>query len=168
MMKELLFSIFLFLMPAGSLGLSEKKTLPQVDSIVVLKSERTMKLYSKGRLVREYKVALGGNPVGSKRQQGDHKTPEGSYVISGRNERSQFHLSLRVSYPDVRDVQWARAHHVDPGGDIMIHGLAPSFADLGDRHRQTDWTDGCIAVTNPEIEEIWKMVAVGTKIEIRP
>jgi murein L,D-transpeptidase YafK len=127
-----------------------------------------MRLYSRGKLVREYKVALGGNPVGHKQQQGDRKTPEGVYTISGRNEHSQFHLSLRVSYPNAEDRKRARSRNADPGGDIMIHGLAPSFAHLGDLHRQYDWTDGCIAVTNPEIEEIWKLVRVGTRVEIRP
>ena len=148
--------------------LNGKDLLPQIDSIVILKSERTMKLYSNGKLIREYKVALGGNPMGPKKQQGDHKTPEGSYVISFRNPHSPFHLSLHISYPDAKDREWARAHKVSPGGDVAIHGLAPSFAYLGALHRQTDWTDGCIAVTNPEIEEIWKLVPVGTRVEIRP
>ncbi|MBZ5525871.1 MAG: L,D-transpeptidase family protein [Acidobacteriia bacterium] len=168
MLTQFLLPVFLLLLPGTSSGLHGKGDSPKVDSIVIVKSERTMKLYSHGKLVRQYKVALGGSPVGTKRQQGDRKTPEGSYVISGRNEHSQFHLSLRVSYPNATDVKWARSRKVAPGGDIMIHGLAPSFAYLGDLHRQTDWTDGCIAVTNPEIEEIWRLVSVGTKIEIRP
>ncbi|HWZ43216.1 MAG TPA: L,D-transpeptidase family protein [Candidatus Saccharimonadales bacterium] len=167
MLRRFLIPVLL-VMVALPAFLNGKDLVPKVDSIVVLKSERTMKLYSNGKLVREYKVALGGNPVGAKRQQGDRKTPEGSYVISGRNPHSQFHLSLRISYPGTKDLAWARSHKVDPGGDIMIHGLASSFAYLGALHRQTDWTDGCIAVTNPEIEEIWKLVAVGTRVEIRP
>jgi len=127
-----------------------------------------MKLYLGEKLVKEYKVALGGDPIGPKHQQGDRKTPEGSYTISGRNPQSQFHLSLRISYPSAQDREWARQHNVNPGGDIMIHGLPPAFAYLGALHRQHDWTDGCIAVTNKEIEEIWTLVPVGTKIEIKP
>jgi murein L,D-transpeptidase YafK len=142
--------------------------VPVVDRIVILKSERTMKLYSHDKLVKEYKVALGGNPVGPKQRQGDRRTPEGSYKIDLRNQHSQFHLSLRVSYPNAQDREWARAHHVDPGGAIMIHGLPDAYAHLGALHRNTDWTDGCIAVTNEEIEEIWAMVPLGAAVEIKP
>ncbi|HLJ87684.1 MAG TPA: L,D-transpeptidase family protein [Candidatus Angelobacter sp.] len=138
------------------------------DRILVVKSARTMKLYAGDKLIKQYKIALGTEPVGAKQQQGDHKTPEGSYVIDSRNAHSQFHLSLHISYPNTKDRERARTKAVEPGGAIMIHGLAPSFAYLGPLHRQTDWTDGCIAVTNAEIEEIWSLVPVGAKIEIQP
>ncbi|HWS16967.1 MAG TPA: L,D-transpeptidase family protein, partial [Candidatus Elarobacter sp.] len=110
----------------------------------------------------------GSVAVGPKRVEGDHKTPEGNYVIDAKNSRSQFHLSLHISYPSASDR--ANAHKLGsrPGGAIMIHGLARPFAYLGPLHRQTDWTDGCVAVTNAEIEEIWKLVPVGTRVEIRP
>ncbi len=140
----------------------------QADKIVILKSARSMILFSGGKVLKTYKVALGSVPVGPKRVEGDHKTPEGDYVIDAKNAQSQFHLSLHISYPSAADQQRARSLGARPGGAVMIHGLAKPFAYLGPLHRQTDWTDGCIAVTNAEIEEIWKLVPVGTKVEIRP
>jgi murein L,D-transpeptidase YafK len=140
----------------------------QADKIVILKSARTMTLLSGGKALKTYKVALGSVPVGPKRIEGDHKTPEGDYVIDAKNAHSQFHLSLHISYPSAADQQRARSLSARPGGAIMIHGLARPFAYLGALHRQTDWTDGCIAVTNAEIEEIWRLVPVGTRVEIRP
>jgi murein L,D-transpeptidase YafK len=140
----------------------------QADKIVILKSARSMTLFSGDKVLKTYKVALGSDPVGPKRVEGDHKTPEGTYVIDAKNPHSQFHLSLHVSYPSAADQEKARRLGARPGGAIMIHGLASSFAYLGPLHRQTDWTDGCIAVTNAEIEEIWRLVPVGTRVEIRP
>jgi murein L,D-transpeptidase YafK len=140
----------------------------QADKIVVIKSTRTMTLFHGAHVLKSYKVALGGDPVGPKRREGDHKTPEGNYVIDGKNAHSHFHLALHISYPDAADRERAGKLGVRPGGAIMIHGLPPAFAYLGALHRQTDWTDGCIAVTNAEIEEIWKLVPVGTRVEIRP
>jgi murein L,D-transpeptidase YafK len=139
----------------------------QADKIVILKSARTMTLLSGAKILKTYKVALGSVPVGPKQVEGDHKTPEGNYVIDAKNSHSQFHLSLHISYPSAADQQRARSLGARPGGAIMIHGLASPFAYLGPLHRQTDWTDGCIAVTNAEIEEIWKLVPVGTRVEIR-
>jgi len=141
---------------------------PKVTRIVIVKSERTMALLSEGRVVKTYKVALGTEPVGRKERQGDHKTPEGLYVIDSKNAKSQFHLSLHISYPNVEDRARARRRGVSPGGAIMIHGLPREFAWMGALHRQTDWTDGCVAVTNEEIEEIWGLVRVGTPVEIQP
>jgi len=138
------------------------------DKIVILKSARTMTLLSGGRALKTYKVALGSTPIGPKRVEGDHKTPEGDYRIDEKNSHSQFHLSLHISYPSAADQQRARSLGSRPGGAIMIHGLARPFAYLGPLHRQTDWTDGCVAVTNAEVEEIWKLVPVGTRVEIRP
>jgi murein L,D-transpeptidase YafK len=140
----------------------------QADKIVIVKSTHTMTLLRGDRVLKTYKVALGTVPVGPKRMEGDHKTPEGNYVIDSRNPQSQFHLALHISYPSAADQQKARKPGARPGGAIIIHGLARSFAYLGPLHRQTDWTDGCVAVTNAEIEEIWKLVPVGTKVEIRP
>ena len=140
----------------------------QADKIVILKSARTMTLLSGSKVLKTYKVALGSVPVGPKQVEGDHKTPEGDYIIDAKNAHSQFHLSLHISYPSAADQQRARSLGARPGGAIMIHGLARPFAYLGPLHRQTDWTDGCIAVTNAEIEEIWKLVPVGTRVEIRP
>ena len=140
----------------------------QADKIVIIKSTRTMTLLRGDVVLKTYKVALGTVPVGPKRVEGDHKTPEGNYMIDSRNPQSQFHLALHISYPSTADQQKARKLGTRPGGAIMIHGLAKPFAYLGPLHRRTDWTDGCVAVTNAEIEEIWKLVPVGTKVEIRP
>jgi len=140
----------------------------QADHIIVLKSKRTMTLMNGDKTLKTYLVALGGNPVGAKERHGDHKTPEGNYLIDQKNAHSQFHLSLHISYPNAADKAKARKLRVSPGGDIMIHGLPPTFSKLGALHRRFDWTDGCIAVTDQEIEEIWDLVPVGTKVEIKP
>ena len=138
------------------------------DQILVVKSARTMTLLSHGKGLRTYKVALGGQPVGAKDRVGDHKTPEGHYVVVAKLGNSQFHRALRISYPNAEDIQRARKLGVDPGGLVEIHGLGRRFGWLGALHRKTDWTDGCVAVTNEEIDEIWKLVPVGTLVEIRP
>ena len=140
----------------------------KADHIVVLKSERTLMLMRDGKAFKTYKVALGGEPVGPKTQRGDHKTPEGTYIIDRRNSHSQYHRALHVSYPDAEDVARARKLGVSPGGDIMIHGLPNGMGWVGSAHRARDWTDGCIAVTDDEIEEIWKLVPDGTPVEIKP
>lgn len=138
------------------------------DRIVVVKSARTLTLFRQGRVLKIYKVALGAQPVGPKMRQGDGKTPEGVYKISARNEHSQFHRSLRISYPNQADRQRARKLGVNPGSDIFIHGLPPQWAWLGAAHRQKGWTLGCIAVTNSEMDEIWASVPLGTPVEILP
>ncbi len=125
-----------------------------------------MTLMHGAHVLKTYKVALGAEPVGAKQREGDHKTPEGIYVIDSRNSASRFHLSLHISYPSPADRERAHKLGVAPGGAIMIHGLEPKYAYLGSLHRQTDWTDGCIAVTNAEIEEIWRLVPVGTPVEV--
>jgi hypothetical protein len=138
------------------------------DSIVVEKSRRTMTLYNNGTPVRIYFIALGQNPLGDKVGQGDNRTPEGLYYIEGHNPASKYYLSLRVSYPNAQDVAEARARGLAAGGDIMIHGLPPGFEKVGAEHRQRDWTNGCIAVTTAEIEEIWSAIPDGAAIHIKP
>jgi murein L,D-transpeptidase YafK len=138
------------------------------DSIVVLKSERKLFLLHQGRPLREYRIALGGDPVGTKREEGDQRTPEGRYVIDYRNDHSAYHLALHISYPDENDRLQAAARGVNPGGLIMIHGTGSSDPLIDRWHRLLDWTHGCIAVTNEEIEQIWRAVPDGTPIEIRP
>jgi murein L,D-transpeptidase YafK len=138
------------------------------DRVVVLKRERTLQLLRQGRVIRPYKVALGGDPVGPKTRQGDHKTPEGVYVLDSRNLHSQFHKSIHISYPNAQERAAARRNGVSPGGDVFVHGLPNGYGWVGASHRLKDWTDGCIAVTNEEIDEIWLAVADGTPIEIRP
>ena len=127
-----------------------------------------MELLAKGTVFRSYKIALGGEPLGPKTCQGDHRTPEGIYSIDARNSASKFHRALHVSYPNGEDRRRAAAAHCSPGGDIMIHGLPNGYGRIGAAHRLHDWTDGCIAVTDEEIEEIWRLVPNGTPVEIRP
>lgn len=136
---------------------------PEVTRIEVLKAERRMYLMHGERVLRSYDIALGREPVGQKRREGDGRTPEGSYVIDRRNPRSAFHLSLGISYPTVSQRRVAREAGLSPGGDIFIHGRAGKHLGRG-----PDWTEGCIAVTDREIEEIYAMVRVGTPITIRP
>jgi murein L,D-transpeptidase YafK len=140
----------------------------RADKLVVNKAKRELLLYGKGRLLRSYKIALGRAPVGPKLRKGDGKTPEGAYIISGRNGASAYHKSLRISYPNAADRERARRQRLDPGGDIMIHGLPNGQGYVGAAHRMIDWTDGCIAVTDSEIEEIWRLVPNGTRIQINP
>jgi tetratricopeptide (TPR) repeat protein len=138
------------------------------DKILIEKKERRLTLISKGKALKTYKIALGGNPNGPKERQGDNKTPEGTYVIDSRNYDSRFHLSLRISYPNDKDKKRAKELGVSPGGDIMIHGIKNGFSGDGDFRTEVDWTKGCIAVTDEEIEEIDKLAPNGTIVEIRP
>ena len=149
---------------------NEKTSVPQgtVDRIVVEKATRTMTLMRDGKVLKTYKVALSREPVGPKERVGDHKVPEGEYLVDLKNPHSRFHLALHISYPNAADRDRARKLGVQPGGNIEIHGLDSKYAWVGSLQRRVDWTDGCIAVTNSEIEEIWPLVRVGTPVEIRP
>ena len=138
------------------------------DKILIEKKERRLTLISKGKVLKTYKIALGGNPNGPKERQGDNKTPEGTYIIDSRNRGSRYHLSLHISYPNEKDKKRAKELGVSPGGDIMIHGIKNGFSWVGDFHTEVDWTKGCIAVTDEEIEEIDKLAPNGTIVEIRP
>jgi murein L,D-transpeptidase YafK len=138
------------------------------DRILIEKKERRLTLFSKGKELQTYKIALGGNPNGPKERQGDNKTPEGIYVIDSRNKDSRYHLSLHISYPNEKDKKRAKQLGLSPGGDIMIHGIKNGLSWAGDLHTEVDWTKGCIAVTDEEIEEIDKLAPSGTIVEIRP
>lgn len=144
-------------------------TTQYADRVVVDKSQRSMRLMQNGRVLKSYRVALGGDPVGHKLQQGDSRTPEGVYTVDFRRTVSRFNLALRINYPNQRDRQVASARGVDPGGEIYIHGQ-PNGGVNPARLAQTgpDWTDGCIAVTNSEMQEIFALVRDGTAVEIRP
>ena len=140
----------------------------RVDRIIVNKGRRELILLSGQAVLRSYRIALGRNPIGPKEEEGDGKTPEGNYSIDRRNPQSKYHLSLRISYPNRADSDRAAERGVEPGGDIMIHGLRNGEGHIGKEHLQTDWTQGCIAVTDEEMDEIWDLVADGTTIEINP
>lgn len=153
-------------------GPTESKPNKKVDLLLVYKSQRRLLLITDGEIQKQYRVALGFSPLGHKIKRGDGKTPEGRYRIELKNPRSEYHLSLRVSYPDALDAESAKALGVDPGDDIMVHGfpndpnkrlIAKALYDMG-----LDWTLGCIAVTNEEIEEIYAIVDRKTPIEICP
>ena len=141
--------------------------LIHADRIVVVKSTHTMTLYARGRELKVYHVWLGRGTGKAKQQRGDNETPEGDYTIIGRNAHSSAYLSLRISYPNAADLERACRLHVDPGGDIMIHGLPPGNDWVKPGQQLSDWTFGCIAVTNAEMDELWKLVPIGTPIEIR-
>lgn len=138
------------------------------DSIVVEKQKHTMTLYEDGFPVKTYQVALGTQPKGDKVKAGDGKTPEGIFHIDSRNPQSKYHMSLHISYPDVAHLQRASSLGVSAGGDVMIHGLPPKYASIGAAQAKYDWTEGCIAVTDREIEEIWHAVPNGAAIQIKP
>ena len=150
------------------LAAGKEPAVDQADRVVVHKKERTLELLKDGSAFRRYKIALGAQPLGPKSQQGDHRTPEGIYVIDRRNEHSQFYRALHISYPNADDQARAQKLGVSAGGDIMIHGLPNGFGWIGASHRLKDWTEGCIAVTDKEMDEIWKLVPDGTSIEIDP
>ena len=139
-----------------------------VDRIVVEKAAHRMTLYAGERAVRTYKVSLGRGGLAPKTQSGDRRTPEGDYRITGRNRGSAYHRSLRIGYPTPDQSQAARARGIDPGGDIMIHGLPNGRGHLAALFKGQDWTDGCIAVTDPEIEEIWRLTRDGAQVRIVP
>lgn len=136
---------------------------PEITEVRIHKSARRMELWHHNQVLHTYRIALGGNPFGHKERRGDSRTPEGVYEIDRRNPRSNFHLSLGISYPNEDDIARARAAGVDPGGDIFIHGRGPHF-----RRARGDWTDGCIAVTDSEMEHIYAMVPDGTRVVILP
>ena len=134
-----------------------------VDRVVVNKGAREMLLLSGDSVVRSYRIALGREPVGHKEREGDSRTPEGRYTIDRRNPNSKYHLALHISYPNAADIARAQALGNDPGGDIMIHGVKAGVA-----HPESDWTQGCIAVTDAEMDDMWSLVCDGTPVEIYP
>jgi murein L,D-transpeptidase YafK len=140
----------------------------KADQILVLKAQRRLVLLKGGTPLKSYAAALGRNPKGAKDRQGDGRTLEGSYRIDFRKDNSDFHRALHISYPNAEDSKRAEQLGVSHGGAIMVHGMKNGYGWIGNLHRLVDWTDGCIAVTNREIEEIWRAVPDGTKIEIRP
>jgi murein L,D-transpeptidase YafK len=140
----------------------------RVDRVVIEKAERRLTLLSNGKPVRSYRVALGASPKGPKRFEGDQRTPEGVYTVDFRNANSGFYRALRISYPNEADRVRALEVGMNPGGQIMIHGLKNGQGWLGERHLADDWTNGCVAVTNAEIDEIWSLVNLGTPVEIKP
>jgi len=140
----------------------------KADSILILKKDHLLELISNGKVIRTYHVALGRGGLAPKQEEGDARTPEGHYVIDAHNAASHYHKALHISYPSPEDRNRATRMGASPGGAIMIHGLPNGMNLIGSAHRFYDWTLGCIAVTDSEIDEIWTLVPVGTPVEIRP
>jgi murein L,D-transpeptidase YafK len=149
-------------------GAARDVGLPLADKVLVRKSERRLYLLSKGEVLRSYVIRLGLAPQGQKEQEGDFRTPEGRYRLVRRNPNSEFFLSMQVSYPNEQDMARARSLGVRPGGAIMIHGLPNVPKKPLDYYEKVDWTDGCIAVSNSDMVEIWLMTPLDTPIEIQP
>ena len=162
--------------PAKPVVQAEKKSITdaqlrrllKAERIVIEKSTRTMTVYALNKPIATYKVALGRGLPGPKTCEGDYRTPEGTYTITDFKQPSRFHLALRFSYPNKNDIARAKAKGCPPGGNLLIHGLGADRAPMGRAHSSVDWTDGCIAVTDQEIEQLWRMVVKGTVVEIRP
>jgi murein L,D-transpeptidase YafK len=150
--------------PVGAVA----EELQPADEVLVLKSERRLYLLRDGHAIRSYRVALGLKPEGRKERAGDFRTPEGRYVLDLRNAASDFFLSIRLSYPNDQDRAKARHHGWEPGGSIMIHGLPNWPKHPLDFYRNADWTDGCIALSNDDMLELWQLTRANTPIEIRP
>ena len=153
---------------ASHLNLSFAKTTGTADSIIISKSAHTLSLMSGKTVLKTYRVAIGRGSGGRKQFAGDNRTPEGKYIIDEKNSASKFHKALHISYPNTEDKARASNLGRSPGGDIEIHGLPTAFAWVGPAQHVLDWTSGCIALTNEEIDELWKLVAVGTPVEIDP
>lgn len=160
--------VSLFVFGGMHFFLRATEPLVQIDYILVEKSNRVMSVFFKKQQLKTYKIALGFSPRGPKEKTGDGKTPEGPYFITHKNSHSAYHRSLKISYPNVQDMENARKKGISTGGEIMIHGLKNGLGWIGWFHHYWDWTRGCIAVTNEEIEELFKATPLGTKIEIRP
>ena len=175
MTRRILTAITIFgaLMIVGAVPFLDEPHAPlpdhlRADSIVVEKSLHRMSLFKDGELLRTYSVALGRGGPERKSREGDARTPEGAYLIDHRKARSIAHRALHISYPSATDAAAARARGVNPGGDIEIHGIRNGLAWIGRLHRLVDWTSGCIAVTNSEMDEIWRVVPDGTPVVIKP
>ena len=160
-MKKIFLIVFI-LIPSISFGIEK------ADSVLVIKSESKLYLNKNGIVLKEYHVAFGSNPKGHKKQKGDERTPEGKYVLDYKKENSSFYKAIHISYPNDDDKKRAKEKRVSPGGQIMIHGQKNGFGWLSFITQHFNWTDGCIAVSNSAMDEIWNAVDVGTPVEIIP
>jgi murein L,D-transpeptidase YafK len=169
-MKKRLFFAILGIISFSFLLINNNKPIPKnvnIDKIIVIKSKHIMELYSKNELVKTYKIAIGRGGLGVKEFEGDKKTPEGVYKIISKNKDSGYHNNLGISYPNSKDIERCKKLNKPTGGDIKIHGLRNGFGFIGSMHRLFDWTLGCIAITNQEIDELSEHTTIGTIIEIK-
>lgn len=158
----LFISLFLFLLPLNC------TSAQKADAVLVIKSKNRLYLMNNGERIASYYATFGQNPKGHKQRQGDERTPEGHYVLDYKNPNSKFHKSIHISYPNAKDRANARRLEVDPGGDIMIHGQANGYGWAWPLVQLFPWTDGCIALTNRDMDKVWEAISPGTPIEIRP
>ena len=168
--KILLLITLIFLISVSVYNLIPGQSLPvgiTVDKIIVLKSQRQMMVFADNQLIKTYRISLGRNPIGPKEFEGDKRTPEGLYYINDKNLNSTFHKNLSISYPNKSDVENAASQGKKPGGDIKIHGIRNGLGFINKLHRILDWTSGCIAVTNSEIDELFDSTPIGIPIEIK-
>ncbi len=140
----------------------------KIDLVIVNKSAASLSLMIKGEEVRRYRIAMGDRPIGHKQQEGDQRTPEGRYILDYKKPDSAYYRAIHISYPNEEDKLRAEALGINPGGQIMIHGQNPNSSLTPDEAQLLNWTDGCIALKNEEIDELWRFVDIGTPIEIWP
>lgn len=141
---------------------------PTVTLVRVLKTDNKLQLLAKEKVVREFHVVFGANPKGHKRQEGDERTPEGSYTLDYKNADSAFYKAIHISYPNAKDIASAKARGVNPGGQVMIHGQKNGLGWLSPISQHLNWTNGCVALSNADMDVVWALVKVGTPIEILP
>ncbi len=159
---RLLFALLVF--GISSLACAE----PFADLVRVSKTEHKLQVFSAGKVLHEFKVSLGRNPNGHKTQEGDGKTPEGTYSLDYKKSDSAFHKAIHISYPNANDIAVAKSRGVNPGGQVMIHGQKNGFGWLSFVSQRFDWTNGCIALSNDDMETLWILVREGTSVEILP
>lgn len=169
--KRIWWAVYLLIIPAVIYYIYPEQKLAagiKIDSIIVHKERRALEVYSNGHLIKTYKISLGKNPIGDKEFEGDKKTLEGIYTINDKNENSGYYKNLGISYPNKHDIVSSKKLGKPTGGDLKIHGLRNGIGFIGKFHRWFDWTAGCIALTNREIDELYNAVEIGTSIEIKP
>lgn len=152
----------------NSLSSSTVANIGKIDLVVVTKSTATMALMRDGKVLRRYRIALGDSPLGHKLTEGDQRTPEGRYILDYKKSDSAYYRAIHISYPNEEDKLRADALGIPPGGQIMIHGQNPRSDLTAEEAQQYNWTDGCIAITNPQMDELWQAIDEGTPIEILP
>jgi murein L,D-transpeptidase YafK len=162
----LIIAVLGYIAYAQSVKQLDKSTI--INKIIVEKGKRRMHIYSNGKLIKTYKISIGKSPIGAKENEGDKKTPEGLYIINDKNPNSAYYKNLGISYPNEQDIIKSNKKGKKPGGQIKIHGIKNSFFWIGKLHLIIDWTDGCIAVSNDEMDELYDIVKIGTQIEIKP
>jgi murein L,D-transpeptidase YafK len=160
--------VIYLLIVALSLAPVTVSAIQKADFVVVVKSQEKLFLIKEDKIIKSYKVVFGANPIGHKVQEGDERTPEGHYILDYKNSKSAFYKAIRISYPNEQDRKQAAQRGVDPGGQIMIHGQKNGYGWMAPVLQNINWTDGCIAVSNHDMDEIWKAVDVGTPIVIKP